>query len=264
MSDAMPPEMQRKTEDAALKTGNDYSSEQSPESKVRPVERGLAGRFWNALGMLLTRTFIRLEGRGIENLPKEAPYILAANHETYVDGMWIASFLPKAHWERFCSLAAADLLTHYGPFGRIIMKVGRGVPLDRHGSPLHGLQLAREQLLNKQILLIHPEGTRSRDGRLGKIHDGAAFIARRANVPIVPVFIDGGYEVYSRHHLLPNPWLKPFRRRRVIIRFGEPIQPQGAAKEISQQLRQWLEDAYAHKEIPREAVPPRRPKRKKR
>ena len=174
--------------------------------------------------------------------------------------MWVASFLPRAHFKRFCSLAGADLLTDYGLFGRVIMRVGRGVPIDRHGSPLRGLQLARQQLDDGQILLIHPEGTRSLDGRLGEIQDGTAFIAKRSEVPIVPVFIDGGYEVFSRHLRWPSTRDANRRRRRIIIHYGEPLQPGDYrnTRALTVALRDWMEARFAAKEVPRsyDAPPP--------
>jgi len=89
---------------------------------------------------------IDLQGVGLENIPKDVPYIIAANHETYVDGMIIASFLPKEHFEIFSSLAAQDLLTEHGPFGHVIMRVGRGIPLNRKGNPARGLIAAKQQV----------------------------------------------------------------------------------------------------------------------
>ncbi len=223
------------------------------ETPVRPVRRGISGYFLNSFGMWLTRRLVCLEGRGVENLPVSAPYILAPNHETFVDGMWVASFLPREQFRRFCSLAGSDLLTDYGLFGRIIMRVGRGVPIDRHGSPLGGLQLARAQLEAGEILMIHPEGTRSRNGRLGRIQEGAAFIAKRCRVPIIPVFIDGGYEIFGRHSTWPTPRDENGRKRRLILTFGEALDPADyrSVRDMTTALAVWMEEKFATKEVPR-------------
>ncbi|MDI9470865.1 MAG: lysophospholipid acyltransferase family protein [Bacillota bacterium] len=226
---------------------------QTAENPVQPVHRGITGLLLNSLGMWLTRRLVRLEGRGLENLPASAPYILAPNHETFVDGMWVASFLPRKQFHHFCSLAGSDLLTDYGLFGRIIMRVGRGVPIDRHGSPLSGLQLARAQLEAGEILMIHPEGTRSHDGRLGRIQDGAAFIAKRARVPIIPVFIDGGYEIFGRHSTWPTPRDENGRKRRLILTYGKALNPADyrTARDMTAALAAWMEKMFAAKEVPR-------------
>ena len=190
---------------------------------VQPVKRGFIGHFFNWLGMTYANTIVKLEGRGLDNIPTETPYVLAANHETYVDGMLIASFLPKSHFRKFSSLAGADLLTDHGLFGHIIMRVGRGIPLDRYGNPARGLITAKKQIDKGNILLVHPEGTRTPDGRLGEFQDGACYLAKKADVPLIPIFIDGGYEVFNRHMRFPCGRDKlTKKRRKIIITFGNP------------------------------------------
>lgn len=225
---------------------------------VEPVKRGFIGRLFNWLGMTYTRLIIDLESEGTENIPRDIPYILAANHETYVDGMLIASFLPEGHFEHFSSLAGADLLTDHGVFGKIIMQVGRGIPLDRKGNPARGLITAKQQIDKGNILLVHPEGTRSVDGRLGEFQDGACYLAKKANVPLVPVFIDGGYEVFNRYMNWPqgrDPQTK--KRRKVIIKYGKPFMPEKykKAKDMTAALEEWMHKKFQNKEIPRSFGP---------
>lgn len=232
----------------------DQSSREQAQG-LKPVERGFIGTLLYHTGMLLTRICVKLEARGLENIPKDSPYVLAVNHETFVDAMWVASFLPKAHFPDFACMAAQDLLTDYGWFGRVIMKVGRGIPLNRHGSPVRGLVMAKQQVDDGNILLVHPEGTRSHDGKLGQIHEGATFIAMKANVPLVPVFIDGGFEIFSRFHKLPNPWdKKRHRRRRLIIHYGKPYYPKNYknSKAMTRDMTEWMEAAFDNKEVSRD------------
>lgn len=233
---------------------NQDQSRREQAQGLKPVERGFIGKLLYHAGMLLTRSCVKLEARGLENIPKDSPYVLAVNHETFVDAMWVASFLPKAHFPHFACMAAQDLLTDYGWFGRIIMKVGRGIPLNRHGSPVRGLVMAKQQVDDGNILLVHPEGTRSHDGKLGQIHEGATFIAMKANVPLVPVFIDGGFEIFSRFHKFPNPWDKKRRRRRLIIHYGKPYYPADYknSKAMTKDMKAWMEDAFANKLVARD------------
>ncbi len=222
---------------------------------VKPVKRGFVGHFFYHLGMFLTRHMIKLECRGCENIPQGMPYLLAANHETYVDGMWIASFLPPHHFPHFASLAAQDLLSDHGWFGKVIMHVGRGVPLNRKGSPARGLILAKQQIDNGNILLVHPEGTRSHDGRLGEFENGACYLAQKANVPLVPVFIDGGYEVFNRYMTWPkgkDP--KTGQKRRVIINYGQPLLPANfkSPKAMTEALSAWMHHMFENKVVPRD------------
>ncbi len=229
--------------------------EQEKQHLAEPIERGFSGRLLYRIGILVTKLCLKYESRDTHNIPKDSPYVLAVNHETFVDAMWVAHFLPKEHFPNFACMAAQDLLTDYGKFGRIIMKVGRGIPLDRHGNPIRGLILAKKQVDEGNILLVHPEGTRSRDGRLSQIHEGATFIAMKANVPLVPVFIDGGYEVFSRYHKFPSFWdKKNKRRKRLIIRYGKPLLPENYknSKAMTIDMKAWLEDAFENKEVKRD------------
>lgn len=219
-----------------------------------PLKRGLVGHLGFWLGMTATRLMIKLNVVGKENLPQKTPYVLAANHETYVDGMWIASYLPPRHFHLMSCIAAKDLEDKHGLLGRLIVRVGRAIAVDRYGSPVRGLIIAKNKVAEGNILLVHPEGTRSRDGHLGELKDGAAYIAMKSNVPLVPVFVDGGYEVFNRHMKRPQPRDPVTKKRhRVIIRFGRPLYPDAykTTKEMTAALNQWMQDSFNNKKIPR-------------
>lgn len=220
---------------------------------VKPVARGLSGKLLGGLGKLLIRLLTRFEIQGQENLPKNSPYILAPNHETYVDGLIAGMGLRGKQFDKLTCLAAKELETDHGIFGKIIMRVGRGIPLDRKGNPLTSLKICIKQLEEDNILMIHPEGTRSADGKLGKIQDGAAFIAKHSNALIVPTFIDGGYEIFSRHMSSPSFFEKPFRRRRLILKYGKPLDPKQYknSKALTKDLSEILHQMYDDKEVPR-------------
>ncbi len=230
----------------------------SAEESRYPLERGWIGTAANIFAKALSRLLLRLQARGLENIPRKIPYVIAANHETYVDGMWIGAFLPHEHFRHLASLTAKDLEDQHGWLGRLIVRVGRGIAVDRFGNPIRGLIIAKKKVEEGNILLVHPEGTRSVDGQLGEMKDGAAYIAMKSKVPLVPVFIDGGYEVFSRHMKWPRP-LDPVthRRRQVIIHFGKPLDPKDYrdAREMTAVLIQWMNDQYASKSVARPAPP---------
>lgn len=220
-----------------------------------PLRRGLVGHLGFWLGMTATRLMIKLNAEGKDNLPKNTPYVLAANHETYVDGMWIAAYLPPRHFHLMSCIAAKDLEDKHGLLGRLIVRVGRAIAVDRFGSPIRGLIIAKKKVDEGNILLVHPEGTRSSDGHLGQMKDGAAYIAMKSNVPLVPVFVDGGYEVFNRHMKRPQP-RDPVtgKRHKVIIHFGRPLYPHcyKNAKEMTAALNDWMQESFRTKKIPRQ------------
>lgn len=209
-----------------------------------PLKRGLSGYLGYMGGMLLSRMLLRLKASGLENIPPEAPYVLSPNHVTYVDGMWAASFLPKGHFRKLCCMAAKELEDSHGPFGRLIIRVGRGIAADRFGNPVRALIIAKKQLDKGEILLVHPEGTRSADGGLGEFKDGAAYLAVKADCPLIPVYVEGGFEVFNRHMKYPKPFLKPFRRKAVTIHYGKPLYASdfSSAKMMTAALKQSIEE----------------------
>lgn len=226
----------------------------SDRKKVEPIRRGLIGNALAFVGHGLASLLTDLTCRGLENLPQEGPYLICVNHETFVDGLLVLKFLPKEHFNRTSVIAGADLADDYGLFGRVMLKYGQALLIDRlHGHSTASI-LAGVDLLNEgNILMIHPEGTRSENGHLGKIHSGASLIAKRANVPMVPVFIDGAYEVFSRHTKYPKFKDKDGKKKKIVVHFGAPIHPDNYrnTRMLSNALEQWMQEMFKHKVVPR-------------
>jgi 1-acyl-sn-glycerol-3-phosphate acyltransferase len=219
-----------------------------------PIRRGLSGHLFYCFGMSVNRLCIRLRAEGLENIPRQIPYVIAANHETYVDGLWIGSFLPRTHFKALSCIAAKELEDRHGILGRMIVKVGRAISVDRFGNPVRGLIIARKAVDEGNIMLVHPEGTRTHDGRLGEMKDGAAYIAMKSKVPLLPVFIDGGYEVFNRYMKVPQGWNPVTRKQReVILTFGKPLQPAEfrSARDMTYALGHWMQMRFRDKKIPR-------------
>ena len=225
---------------AKTKTGHKLKA-----SERYPMSRGPIGWFSYHAGMFFTRFFSAIHYRGQKHIPKMRPYVLAANHQTFVDGMWICSGLPKEQQRHFSVIAGADLRHRYGAFGRLMLRVGRAIPVERKGgSAIRGLITAKRKVDEGYILLVHPEGTRTHNGKLGGFQNGAAFISKKSNVPLVPVFVHGGYDLFSRHMKLPKP-RDPVtgRRHEITIVFGPPFLPwdYGTVEELMAQVRIWME-----------------------
>lgn len=213
-----------------------------------PLDRGVRGRVGYAIGMMASRIFIRLRAEGIENIPVKPPYVISPNHVTYVDGMWAAAYLPKGHFDLMCSMVAKELEDSHGWLGRLIVKVGRGIAADRFGNPVRALILAKKQLDKGEILLLHPEGTRSPDGKLGVLKDGAAYLAIKAGCPILPVYISGGYAVFNRHMKYPKTFdWKHFKRKTVTLYYGKPLMPADYpnATAMTEALTKWMNETAA-------------------
>lgn len=210
-------------------------------------ERGWQGRFLFRLGMGLSRWLLRLTYLGREHIPDEGPYIAVANHQSMFDGLWIMGGIPEAQLERFSCMAGSDLEQNYGITGSIMFRVGRAIPIDREGNPLRGVIIAKKALERGEIIMIHPEGTRTHDGRMAELKNGAAYLAFKTKAPIIPVYIDGAYEIFSRYMAVPHPidW-KHFRRKAMSVEFCEPIDPE--AFESQEALQDAIADVLHAKE----------------
>jgi 1-acyl-sn-glycerol-3-phosphate acyltransferase len=162
---------------------------------------------------LLAIAGVRVNVEGLENLTAGASYVFASNHLSYMDTPVILTHIPADF--RFMAkdgLFKIPLLgTHLGQAGHI--------PVPRHDprAAVKTMALAADSIRTRNIsLLIFPEGGRSADGVLQPFKDGAAYIAIKAGVPVVPLGISGTREILAMHSAT-------FHRGRVTLRIGEPI-----------------------------------------
>lgn len=156
-----------------------------------------------------------LEVTGEEHVPRSGPVILAANHGSQIDPLVVAAAVPR----RCTFLAAAELLTM--PVLGALIRPFRPVPIKRGRFDRGAIQECLARLGRGEALVIFPEGKISTDGGLQPAHDGLAFLAGQARVPIVPIGIAGTYEVWPLGTRMP-------RRGRISVRIGEAFVPAGA------------------------------------
>ncbi|WP_245160436.1 lysophospholipid acyltransferase family protein [Blastococcus sp. CT_GayMR20] len=166
-----------------------------------------------AIGPVVHAVF-RPRAEGTENVPAAGPAILASNHLSAAD--WI--FMPLMLKRRVTFLAKAEYFTGKGVKGalRRAFFTGAGqVPIDRSSASAaeNAIQTGLRILREGKLLGIYPEGTRSPDGRLFRGKTGVARTALETGAPVVPVAM-----VYSKKKL-------PFGRSitRVRVRFGKPL-----------------------------------------
>ncbi|MDP9443245.1 MAG: 1-acyl-sn-glycerol-3-phosphate acyltransferase [Actinomycetota bacterium] len=169
-----------------------------------------------ALGPLLKLIF-RPWAEGTENVPAEGAAILASNHLSYAD--WL--FMPLSIPRRVTFVAKAEYFTGRGVKGWLQRSFFSGagqVPIDRSGGRASegaiatGLKILR----NRGLFGIYPEGTRSHDGRLHRGKTGVARMALEAKVPVIPVAVIGT-------DVLAPPGRIFGRYTRPGVRFGKPL-----------------------------------------
>ena len=155
---------------------------------------------------ILFSSVFRWRTSGIENVPAGG-VIIAANHISLWDPPVIGTALPrKVHF-----MAKEELFAN-PVFGWIISKLG-AFPVKRGAADRTAIRTALRLLENGSILAIFPEGTRSKDGKLGSPEAGLALLALKSGVPIVPAAIIGTNKIFRDNQVLPK----------FQVIFGKPI-----------------------------------------
>lgn len=171
----------------------------------------------------VSRVLWRYNARGSERIPADGPVIVASNHISFWDPIMVglgchreASFMAKE--ELFRNPLLARLIRAYN-----------AIPVKRGGFGSHGLGAALDVLGAGGLLLVFPQGTRRRDGRLGDARPGIGYLAVRSGASIVPAYISGSDEL-TRSFLT---------RRPVTVAYGDPVRPR---REDSKEARQSIAD----------------------
>jgi 1-acyl-sn-glycerol-3-phosphate acyltransferase len=160
------------------------------------------------------------------------PVVFVANHSSHLDTPTILRALPRKWRRRTAVAAAADYFYNKRWKANGVALLFNTVPLGRKGGGLgSGATDHVDRLIDEGWnLVMFPEGTRSRDGEIGKVHSGAAVIAAQHGIDIVPIYIDGTHEAMPPGQNWPQrkPGRFLSRRHEVEVRFGDPIRPRAA------------------------------------
>lgn len=181
------------------------------------------------LGPLLTY-YTRRRTNGREKLSRlRVPVILVANHVSHIDTPVILAALPRRFRKRTIVGAASDYFYRNRLVAMTVSLIFNTVPMDRGGGGLKKQAASHvDRLLDKGWnLLLYPEGTRSRSGGTGRLRRGAAVLAARHEMPIVPIRVTGTHEAMPPGRFWPSRIRSRngSKRHIVSISFGEPIKP---------------------------------------
>jgi long-chain acyl-CoA synthetase len=164
----------------------------------------------------LARIYFRLSARGRENLPN-GPCILAPNHQSFLDGLFVAAFLDNPTMKRTYFFAKQKHVNK--AWLKFLAKRNNVIVLDLDRDLKHSLQSLSEVLHRGNNVIIFPEGTRSKDGSVGAFRKTYAILSREIGVPIVPVAIRGAWAA-----LPSGSWLPKFSAP-VEVEYLEPVSP---------------------------------------
>ncbi len=167
------------------------------------------------VGRPAVRYFWRVRIEGLDRVPTDGPAILAPNHTSFIDSMFLSFLVPRpVHF-----VGKAEYLDDWKT--RYLFPALGMIPVDRRGGSraAAALDAAARVLDAGELFGIYPEGTRSRDGRLHKGHTGVARLALRTGAPIIPTGLIGTQLIQPCDAPMPRPFMP------ATIRFGRPVDP---------------------------------------
>lgn len=209
---------------------------------------------------LVAKLLWRISFEGIENVPRSGPFVLAPVHRSFID-----FGLVSAVTRRPMGYMGKESLWRSKLLGGFITRLG-AYSVNRGAPDREALRRTLNILEKGQPLVLFPEGTRRAGPVIEHLHEGAAFVASRAGVPVVPVGIGGSERALPKGKRLPRPV-------KIHVIVGPPLMPpllaegarhpsRRAVKELTVQLQGVLQDLFdraqrrAGVEVPVNQTPP--------
>ena len=148
--------------------------------------------------------------------PRRGPVLVVSNHQSHFDPPLVGA----GCWRRMNYLAR-ETLFRFAPLGWLIRSLD-AIPIDRDGLGLNGIKESLRRLKRGEMVLIFPEGTRTRDGEVAPFRPGFTVLAARSKAWILPVAIEGAFDAWPRSQKLP-------RLGTIHVLYGKPIPPEEVA-----------------------------------
>ncbi len=199
------------------------------DTQLQPLERlkstrreaGLVSVGLHAVTTVGLRAYLgayhRLRVIGRENLPRQTPFVLIANHESMLDSLVLISALPLRLRIETSPVAAGDVFFTNAVSSFLSAVFMNALPIRRKGVTTHALEDLRARLSEgRGGLVLFPEGMRSRDGRMLPFKSGLGNLVAATRVPVIPCHLDGPYRALPFGKSVPRP-------ARITVRIGAPL-----------------------------------------
>ena len=173
-------------------------------------------------------TFLDVDSSEVARIPMEGPLIISTNHINSLDAPVGFSHL---HPRPLTAFVKAETWDNW--FMRFLFNAWDAIPIRRGEVDFEAFRLAEEALKKKKIVIVAPEGTRSRHGRLNQGYPGIALLAIRSGAPILPVVFYGNEKIKD---------LRPGKRTKMVIKVGEPYKLNLNDRMLSKDNRKQITD----------------------
>lgn len=164
--------------------------------------------------------------QGLENVPSNGPFILAANHQSFLDPLFAGIALKGQ-----LNFMARDTLFKSKIFGPLLSSV-KAIPVRRGQTDIASIKTIIAKLKQGESVCLFPEATRTTDGKIAPFKGGLGLLSRRSGAAVVPVLIDGAFECWPRHQKLFTAGSK------IIVSYCPPIS--------AEQIKNMDDDDFAH------------------
>ncbi|MBI9021036.1 MAG: (d)CMP kinase, partial [Verrucomicrobia bacterium] len=165
----------------------------------KPRSDKMINPIWYSITCNFFRVCLRLKNQikfyGLQNVPKTGGVIIASNHASYIDPPAVGACTYRTRMTHFM---ARDTLFKKGFMHWFLHKVGV-IPLDRDKGDIKAMKTAIQLLRDGASVALFPEGTRSETGELQPPKPGIGFLVSKGMAPVVPVYVHGSYEAWSKH-----------------------------------------------------------------
>lgn len=184
----------------------------APGDAMRSLQReaGLVATVMQTGWRLVVRAYLggyhRLRVEGRENLPTKPPFVMIANHSSHLDVLTLASALPWRLRRFVFPIAAGDVFFQTPASTWFSAMMLNALPMWRKKCGSHAMHELRDRLIREPaIYILFPEGTRTRNGKMGPFKPGIGMIVAGSDVSVVPCHIDGAFAALPPGKRSPRP-----------------------------------------------------------
>lgn len=184
------------------------------------------------------KTFLRLyggfEAKGLENIPSDGPFILAPNHQSYIDGLLVPGFMDSKTIRNTYFYAKSQ---HVREGWKQFLASHHNIIIMDMSTLTDSIQQLGEVLKQGKNLVIFPEGTRTKTGRIGKFKKTFAILSKELGVPVIPVSIRGAYEAMPKGS-------KSIKKHKISIEYLPALMPEEheGYEEFAERVRSMILD----------------------
>ncbi len=171
---------------------------------------------------IFCKIYFRLEVNGADNVPKNGGVLVASNHSSFLDPVIVGVGISRQTY----FLTKQSLFEI--PILGLLIRALHTIPIRRSMVSVSTFKELIKSLHSKKAIILFPEGTRSIDGKLGQGKIGVGMLALKADVPIVPAYIDGAIKAFPKR----GKWIQP---KKIRVVFGKPIIPKRKSRDAALQ-----------------------------